>query len=167
MLRNSCIRSQLHQYDSPCKYCRVLTDHERFQNNCFKLMRYILIHFLNSQLFVLLVHGISKYNCNNKTIRYTNNVHRKFERIVRYEGMKALHRRVANDEARGIVAALMSGARPAPAPPAPGPAPAPGARPARTAARKRKIKLLGPRLVFITPHPITPPLFVNAALKYH
>lgn len=81
--------------------------------------------------------------------------------------MKALHRRVANDEARGIVAALMSATRPAPASPAGPVPPAPGTRPVRTAARKRKIKLLGPRLVFITPHPITPPLFVNAALKYH
>lgn len=57
------------------------------------------------------------------------------------------HRVATNDEARGIVVALMSAGRPGP-------------------ARKRKIKLLGPRLVFITPHPITPPLFVNAALKY-
>ena len=84
--------------------------------------------------------------------------------------MKALHRRVANDEARGIVAALMSapGARAARRPATvPLPARSRHARPARTAARKRKIKLLGPRLVFITPHPITPPLFVNAALKYH
>lgn len=56
--------------------------------------------------------------------------------------MKALHRRVANDEARGIVAALMSASPPDARRPA-GP----------DSARKRKIKLLGPsaRVHYSTP----------------